>query len=125
MRHFLSSPCVRFDVNASKRIREINRRGQSYRATDIGRASAKLPASVLECLGFQTDAEQKMTTRTALRAVAWAALAGLTCKEPRGFFDPDIKRLAREDRRPPAGLPGVFCFQERAVGSPTRGCQSL
>jgi hypothetical protein len=42
--------------------------------------------------------------------VEWAAWAGWTCKEPQGFCNPDVQRLAREDGRPPSGNRRGFFF---------------
>ena len=50
-----------------------------------------------------------MTTRTALRAVAWAEWAGWTCKEPEGSLLFDAQTSI--DRETPVGKPaGVFRF---------------
>ena len=53
---------------------------------------------------------------TAVRRAAWAEWAGWICKERRRSLLPDVQRLAREDRKPPAGnCRGFFCFQDCAV----------
>jgi hypothetical protein len=40
---------------------------------------------------------------TAVRRAAWAEWAAWTCKERKRSLLPDAQRLAREDRKPPAG----------------------
>ena len=58
---------------------------------------------------------------TAVRRVAWAEWAGWTCKERQRSLLPDVQRLAREDRKPPAGnCRGFFCLGLR-IPCRTRG----
>src|SRR5690242_19295741 len=51
-----------------------------------------------------------MTTRTGLRAVEWAGWAGWICKQSQDSLLPDVQRLDREDRKPPAGNCRGFFF---------------
>jgi hypothetical protein len=56
-----------------------------------------------------------MRTAAEPRA-AWAEWAGWTCKEPKGFCNPDVQRLAREERKAPVGKPaGVFSFERLTI----------
>jgi len=54
---------------------------------------------------------------TAVRRAAWAEWAGWTCKERQRSVRPDVQRLVREDRKPPAGnCRGFFVCGEPICG---------
>ena len=59
------------------------------------------------------------------RPVAWAAWAAWTCKERQRSLLPDARRLAREDRKPPAGnCRGFFFARCRLSAEPPCQCRN-
>ena len=75
--------------------------GNKRIATPGGRAKSRLPWPIAWRFGWPAST----AIYPALGAVAWAAWAGWTCKEPRGFCGSDVQRLA--NKTPGGKLPGV------------------